>query len=60
MAGCGGLSDCGEECEIQLSASHPGALTLCVSDLAPFQHAFLSQCSHNNYQAKKLPNIRKD
>lgn len=57
MAGCGGLSDC--ECEIQLSASHPGALTLCVSDLAPFHHdklhvAFLSQCSHNNYQAKNF------
>lgn len=27
MVGCGSLSDCGEECEIQLSASHhpPGS-----------------------------------
>lgn len=32
MVGCGSLSDCGEECEIQLSASSPAALTLCVSD----------------------------
>ncbi len=37
MVGCGSLSDCSEECEIQLSASGPLALTLCVSDhrLAP-------------------------
>lgn len=59
MVGCGGLSDRGEECEIQLSASHPGALTLCVSDhrLAPSHYdklhiASLSQCSRNNYKAK--------
>lgn len=31
MVGRGGLSDCGEEGEVQLSASHPAVLTLCVS-----------------------------
>lgn len=63
MVGCGSLSDCSEECEIQLSASHPPALTLCVSDhrLAPSHYdklhiASLSQCHHDNYLTKKTHN----
>lgn len=67
MVGCGSLSDCGEECEVQLSASGPPALTLCVSDhrLSPSHYdklhiASLSQCSGNVTKPKKqLPNFSK-
>lgn len=60
MVGRGRLSDCGEECEIQLSASHPTALTLCVPDhrLAPSHYDKLHIApSHKNYhqKIKKIP-----
>lgn len=57
MVGCGSLSDCGEECEIQLSASHhPPALTLCGSDhrLAPSHYDKLHTVSLSQ-QPQHLP-----
>lgn len=60
MVGCGSLSDCSEECEIQLSASHPPALTLCGSDhrLAPSHYDKLHTVSLSQ-QPRHLPKKKK-
>lgn len=57
MVGRGGLSHCGEEREVQLSASHPVALTLCVSfhRLAPSHYDKLHIASLSQHSSHPLP-----